>query len=412
VSLRHVRLRTRVRRASLLVNRRRAQAAVALGALLWIAAVAAAVLLGQSADRGPQAAPLPETVCAGPEIGVHSNLAFEGDPQRIATTVAAIHDLLGAQVVRESLLWNQVEPVEGRLDWSGTDSAIEELRSAGIEPLLVVLGSPSWANGVPATTPRQYLRVPPTGAALDTWLSRYSEFLALAVRRYHDYVRRWEIWNEPNLAAFWGPRPDPVTYRRVYETLRATILRVDPKAEVAVGGLASLTVARYPNIPGLAFLRRLTRTRPPIDNVAIHPYTTDDHPPDLQIPGENNFDDIARVHDQLVAEGVRASIWVTEWGWSSAAVGKRLQARYVDRSLAMLEHRYRFVRVATYFLDHDLPPLFLQGLLDEDLQPKPAALPFRRHADLAASRCHPSGAEQQRRRRHRVDPGRGSPAKL
>jgi hypothetical protein len=371
------------------VNAPRAQAAVALGALLWIAAVATAVvLLGKNANRGPQAVPLPETVCAGPEIGVHSTLAFEGDAQRRDATVTAIHEILGAQVVRDSLLWNQIEPVEGRLDWSRTDSLVEELRAAGIEPLLVIYGSPSWANGVPDSTPGQYLHVPPRGAAFDAWLAHYSDFLAAAVERYHDYVRRWEIWNEPNLAAFWRPQPDPDAYRHVYETLRATILRVDPTAEVAVGGLGGLSATSAPSIRGIAFLRRLTRTHPPIDNVAIHPYATGDHPPDLHFPGENNFDDIERVHDLLVAERERASIWVTEWGWSSATVGEIRQARYLNRSLAMLEHRYRFVRVATYFVDHDLPPEFFQGLLDENLKPKPAARVFRTHAERVADRCH------------------------
>jgi hypothetical protein len=251
----------------------------------------------------------------------------------------------------------------------------------------VVFGSPSWASGAPESRSGSYLYVPQRGAALDAWLRRYSDFLAAAVRRYHDFVRRWEIWNEPNLTAFWHPLPDPVAYRHVYETLRATILRVDPKAQVAVGGLAGLSVASAPSIPGLTFLRRLTRTRPPIDNVAIHPYTTDNHPPNLHIAGENNFDDIARVRNQLVAEGERASIWVTEWGWSSSAVGQQRQALYVDRSLAMLEHRYRFVRVATYFLDHDLPPRYFQGLLDDHLEPKPAARAFRIQAKRLAARC-------------------------
>jgi hypothetical protein len=371
------------------VNAPRAQAAVGLAGLLWIAAVAAAVVLvGKNANSGPQAVPLPESVCVGPEIGVHSTLAFEGDAQRREATVTAIQEFLHPQVVRDSLLWNQVEPVQGRRDWSRIDSVVEELRAAGIEPLLVVYGSPSWANGVPDSRPGYYLHVPPRGAALDAWLAHYSDFLAAAVGRYHDYVRRWEIWNEPNLAAFWRPRPDPVAYRHVYETLRATILRVDPAAEVAVGGLGGLSATSPPSIPGLAFLRRLTRTGTPIDNVAIHPYATGDHPPDLQIRGENNFDDIGRVHHQLAAEGVRASIWVTEWGWSSATVGESRQARYVNRSLAMLEHRYRFVRVATYFVDHDLPPEFFQGLLGRNLEPKPAARVFRTHAERLADRCH------------------------
>jgi hypothetical protein len=369
---------------------------VALGALLWLAAVAGAVLLPGSAGTGPEAPPLPGIECPGPEIGVNSTLAFDGDPEHRTDAVEAIHEFLHPQVVRESLLWSQIEPVEGRRDWSRADSVVEELRAAGIEPLLAVFGSPSWANGVPESIQGHYLHVPPQGAALDAWLDRYTDFLGAAVRRYHDYVHRWEIWNEPNLVDFWRPRPDPVAYRQVYQTLRATILRVDPTAEVAVGGLAGLSAASAPNVAGLAFLRRLTQTRPPIDNVAIHPYTTDDHPPDLDIPGENNFDDIARARNQLVAEGVRASIWVTEWGWSSSVVGEQRQALYVERSLAMLEHRYRFVNVATYFLDHDLPPRFFQGLLGEQLDPKPAALPFRAQAKRLAARCRPGGDRPQR----------------
>jgi polysaccharide biosynthesis protein PslG len=375
------------------VTGRRVQALVALGVLLWVSAVAVAVvLLIGNAAKGPQAPPLPETVCPGPQIGVHTSLAYEEVSERSVATVEAIHDVLGAQVARESLLWNQVEPSEGRFNWSRPDRTIEQLRSAGIEPLLVVMGSPSWANGVPQSRHGHHLYVPPGGAALDTWLARYSAFLAAAVRRYHDFVRRWEIWNEPNLAVFWRPRPDPVIYRLVYETLRATILRVDPTAEVAVGGLTDLSLTASQNIPGLEFLRRFVRTRPPIDNVAIHPYTTNDHPPDQHVPGENNFDDIARVRDQLVSDGERASIWVTEWGWSSAVVGEPLQARYVDRSLEMLEQRYRFVRVATYFLDHDLPPRYLQGLLDQQLEPKLAASAFRERAKRLAARCRSAPA--------------------
>jgi hypothetical protein len=360
---------------------------VAVASLLWIGAVVFATLLSNNASRGPQAVPLPRIACAGPEIGVHSTLAFDRDPEHRAETVAAIRRFLHPQVIRDGLLWNLIEPVEGRRNWRRTDSLVEELRAAGIEPLLVVSGSPSWANGVPESMPRHEFHVPPQGPALDAWLQDYTDFLAAAVQRYHDYVKRWEIWNEPNLVQFWGPRPDPVAYRKVYETLRATILRVDPTAEVAVGGLGGLTATSPPSIPGLKFLHRLTGTRPPIDAVAIHPYSTDDHPPWVHIPGENNFDNIQQVRDQLAADTARASIWVTEWGWSSADVGAGRQASYVKKSLEMLKHRYRFVRIATYFLDRDLPPLYFQGLLASNLEPKPAAFAFREAAERSAARC-------------------------
>jgi hypothetical protein len=372
---------------------RRDQAAVAVASLLWIGAVVVAAVLSNDRGRTPQAPPLPRIACAGPEIGVHSSLGFDGDPESRSETVEAIQRFLRPQVVRDSLLWSQVEPVEDRRDWRRPDSVVEELRAAGIEPLLVVSGSPSWANGVPESMPGHEFHVPPPGAALDTWLHEYADFLTAAVRRYHDYVRRWEIWNEPNLVQFWRPRPNPIPYRQVYETQRAAIHRVDPTSEVAIGCLGGLTATSPPSIPGLKFLHRVTRTRPPIDAVAIHPYATDNHPPWVHVPGENNFDNIQRAHDQLLADGERASIWVTEWGWSSAAVGERLQARYVARSLAMLEHRYRFVRVATYFLDHDLPPRFFQGLLDEQLRPKPAAVAFGEQARRFAARCHGGSVE-------------------
>jgi hypothetical protein len=251
----------------------------------------------------------------------------------------------------------------------------------------VVIGSPSWANGVPASNPRHYVYVPARGPALDGWLGQYANFLAAAVKRYHRYVRRWEIWNEPNLAATWRPRPDPAAYRQVYERLRATILSVDPKAQVAVGGLTELSVARSPDISGLAFLRSLIRSGAPIGNVAIHPYPSNDHPPGVHIPGQNNFDDIGRVHDLLVRNRVRASIWITELGWSSAIVGKERQAEYVDSSLTMLARRYPYVRLAIYFLDHDAPPTLFQGLLEQNLAPKPAAFAFHAHAAVAAAEC-------------------------
>jgi hypothetical protein len=330
--------------------------------------------------------PTPSRKCPGPAIGVYSTLAFEGEPQQQAE-VEAIHKTLHAQVVRVNLRWDGVEPTEGKFDWSVPDSAVKDLRAVGIQPLMVVIGSPWWANGVPLSRPGQPVHVPARAPAFEAWLDRYSNFLAAAVRRYKGLVTRWEIWNEPNLTTYWLPRPDPVAYRHLYEKLRATILSVEPQAQVAVGGLAALSVASPRDLSGLVFLRRLIRTEPLLDAVAIHPYTTNDHAPNAYVPHQNNFSDIERVHDQLRAAGYRIPIWVTEWGWSSATVGENRQARYVGESLRILEHRYRFVRVATYFLAHDLRPTVRSGLLNANLEPKPAARVFRAHAQRLAARC-------------------------
>lgn len=360
-----------------------------VAALVWLAAVGAAI--APWVDGGGEelsAAPLPDVVCDGLRLGVHSSLAFEGDDDRRSAVATAIDAHLHAQIVRDMLFWHQVEARRGERNWSRPDRVVEAVRDAGMEPLLVIAGSPSWASGVSPARSRAVYHVPQRGRALDAWLEHYTGFVAAAVARYRRVVKRWEVWNEPNLGLFWRPRPDPEAYRQVYERLRATILRVDPTAEVAVGGLGSLTLAHPDEFSGRRFLRRLVESRVPMDHVAIHPYATDDHAPDLHVPGESNFDDIGRIHAQLAEHGYSASIWVTEWGWSSATVGRARQAQYVDRSIDMLETRFPYVRVATHFVDHDRPPEYEHGLLDDDLEPKPAAAAFRRRADQASARCH------------------------
>ena len=359
-----------------------------VGALIWLAIVGAVVvsLLDEDVDdRDLEAPALEGPPCSTLTLGVHSTLGYETITERRETTVAAISEELEPQLVRDTLLWNRVEPSPGERDWASPDGAIEPLRAAGIEPLMVVLGSPPWANGAAAGEEGAQFHVPTEREALAVWLDRYSDFLAEAAKRYQGVVRRWEIWNEPNLVHFWKPRPDPRLFGVVYERLRETILQVDPDAEVAVGGLTSLTLATPPEIPGREFLRRLLLTGVPVDNVAIHPYTTENHSPAEHVPGENNFDDIAAIQAQLADTDV--GLWVTEWGWSSVAIGEALQAIYVDRSLTMLESRFPDVELATYFTDHDRPPEFFQGLLHADLGAKPAAASFERHASAAAARC-------------------------
>jgi polysaccharide biosynthesis protein PslG len=361
--------------------------------VLWVAAVGGALILLIGGDEERQvvdAPPLPRAECPSPALGVHATLAFERDPARRTASIVAIKNALQAQIVRDSLLWHQIEPTEGRRDWSRLDSIVAQLRERDIEPLLVVVGSPSWANGIPSSVSGHHLQVPPPGPRFEQWLDRYAEFVAEAVRRYRTSVRRWELWNEPNLARFWRPAPDVEAYRRLYVRLRQTILDVDPDALVAVGGITNLTVSPPPDRVGVEFLREFLSTRPPVDHVAIHPYMTRDHPPGVHVEGQNNFDDIERVREELVAQGEQAPLWVTEWGWSSAVVGEDAQARFVDASLTRLE-QLPYVRVATYFADHDKPPEFLHGLLRADLQPKRAAVPFRRHAQRLAAGCRPAG---------------------
>ena len=118
--------------------------------------------------------------------------------------------------------------------------------------------------------------------------------------------------------------------------------------------------------------------------MAIHPYAGQGQSPDAHVAWENNFDDIAMIRQHLVRAGKPVPIWVTEWGWSSTAVGPAKQATYVGKSLDLLRTTYPYVTVATYFLDYDRGTMYQQGLFDSSFRPKPAAAAFSRFMQSVA----------------------------
>jgi hypothetical protein len=316
-----------------------------------------------------------------PEYGLHQDLTFDGYAWRRDQAIG-LASSVHAQISRNSLLWAKIEPTQGALDWTIPDAVVQGLSAKRIEPLFVLYGSPSWVNGTDPATPDASLYVPPAGQSFEVWLDRYATFVRLAVQRYHGSVHKWEIWNEPNERYFWKPRPDVALYSRFYTRIRDTILRVDPGAQVAIGGLAGLCCSV--DIPGVSFLDQLLAQKIPIDIVAIHPYAGKGQSPDAHVASENNFDDIAMIRQHLVRAGKPVPIWVTEWGWSSTAVGQAKQATYVGKSLDLLRTAYPYVTVATYFLDYDRGTTYQQGLFDSSFRPKPAAAAFSRFMQSVA----------------------------
>ena len=347
----------------------------------------------QGADA-PQAAPriksavggmvLLTLACAGAfqpraadatEFGVHMDLTYNGDEARRRAAVAAARNVLHASISRNSFPWFLIEPREGAKDWSRIDSVLAELEAAHIAPLFTVYGSPAWASGVSTDSNDWELEVPQDPAAFERWIRAYSDFMREAVRRYRGRVRYWEIGNEPNERFFWRPAPDVKQYARWFSAIHDAIRSEDPGARVAIGGVTGLTASCC--IPGKEFLRDLFRDRQlEFDAVAVHPYTSG--APDDRRPYSTSFDDIQEIRDQLTAIGRAVPIWITEWGWSSQTFGEKMQADWIERSLEMIRDRFTFVELATVFLDYDRPPQFKEGLLDENLAPKPAGLRFGR----------------------------------
>ena len=313
----------------------------------------------------PPPPPPPPPPSSSTLYGVHQDLVYFGGSSSTGRIQAARN--IGARVSRSSFLWNSIERQKGVFDWSQTDSIVNQLRSAGIEPVFYPINAPSWANG--SGDP---VEIPQDPAAFDRFVEDYADFVRAAASRYRGV--RWEVWNEPNEQYFWHPSPSNADqYTKLYNAARAAILDADPSAKVAVGGITGLVNGCC--VPGRTFLQQMIDAGADIDYVGIHPY--DGGAPDVDVSWDSNFTDIGRIREFLDANGESdAELWVTEYGWGGA-LSQSTIASYVTKSLEMLRTQYPYVTVVTYFFDIDTPDYPNFGLCDSSMQPKPAGIAFR-----------------------------------
>jgi len=250
--------------------------------------------------------PPPEQVQdrGGPlRIGVH---ARELTPEQANRVVRG-----GARLIRTTLQWGEVEPERGRgYDWHSYDRLMTITAARGLGFLPVLIGSPAWAAPASAQPPSQHA------------MPAYLHFVRSAVRRYgpggefwrmhpdldRKPIKAWQVWNEPNLPAFWAD-PDPDAYVRMLRAVSSTIRGEDPDATIVLAGMPR-SVVTYPIDEYLADLYEIPRFARLFDAVAVHAYAGD-------VAGLTSVvDDTRELMDR--AGDAAKPIWVTEFGWASA----------------------------------------------------------------------------------------------
>jgi hypothetical protein len=114
----------------------------------------------------------------------------------------------GAQWLRASITWGSIELSPGVYNWTGTDRVVQGALARGMSVVAVISSAPGWDRKPGCRTDECAPNDP----------APYAAFVRVAVQRYAPLgVHAWEIWNEPNHVAFWGPRPDPVAYTDLLE---------------------------------------------------------------------------------------------------------------------------------------------------------------------------------------------------
>lgn len=129
-------------------------------------------------------------------------------------------------------------------------------------------------------------------------------------------MKRYEIWNEPNLNYYWCPTPQPETYAEYLSAAEQELSSIDPAVEVISGGLP-LTSGRAPNSAvepryfWKAMFKQVPSLKSRLAGIGIHAYAF--------VPIAKQLDVIAEFRKQLREAGGPDSLpmTITETGWPS-----------------------------------------------------------------------------------------------
>ncbi len=262
----------------------------------------------------------------------------------------------GVKWSREDLSWSRIEPQKGHFDWAFYDNLVACAKRNGISVYAIVGYWTPWT--------RPYT---------DEGVNDYVAYLRKLVEHYKNDIHQWEIWNEPNIFFWQGPRE---LYATLLTRSYAAIKEIDSKADVL--GLSTAGI-------DYRFIEQMLALKAPFDVLTIHPYRS-------VLADQAFINDLKRVSDLVrLPDGRRRPVWLTEMGWATHvphnALGQdfqpntqRAQAEYIARSY--LCAIVSGVEPRTFWYDFrndgDNPLNFKHnmGIIYRDFRPKPAYVAF------------------------------------
>lgn len=312
-----------------------------LAALILVAAVALTVL---PREAGAATRPF-ETGISG--VGDYNPLSFQRTRETGASFVRLVVDWPDIAPKNRPASWQPDNPADSHYNWSYLDAGVTEAVQAGLNPVLLVDGAPTWAQ---RCTPPPGLQAT---ALCDPDPAALASFASAAARRYSGgfgglpRVQYWQGLNEPNLTLFFFPQLNtegkalsPGLYRALINSFYSAVKAVDPSNLVLAAGLGPTELRGY-NIGPMRFTRELlcmkgdahpkpNRNKACVGGVHfdifdIHPYTTggpthEGQPNDVQMGDLPKLQRLLKAADKagrIRGQFRRTPLWITEFSWDS-----------------------------------------------------------------------------------------------
>lgn len=175
----------------------------------------------------------------------------------------------GAEYVRETLDWSQIEQSEGSYNWNTSipyASVFASEKNAGLKVVAVLSGGPTYFSGDSTA-----------------FLVRWANFVQSAVDNLGSQVDVWEIGTEVNsstgMSAFLTPStptakttPDPALYAKMLIVAEKIIKAANPNDEVWMGSLVSANASNCAVNP-LTFLLNVNGSKgfDAVDSIQFEP---------------------------------------------------------------------------------------------------------------------------------------------
>jgi hypothetical protein len=322
-------------------------------------------------------------------------------------------DLLAStntKVTRLDVFWDRIAPVkpaaprnpaDPAYDWAQLDATIRGLDARGIVPILSFYATPRWAS--PSGRRNAPPRLADAGRFAHALTRRYRGDFAPAGQLPLPRVRRFEVWNEPNLPFFYSPQCRKVGRRIIRTAARrySALLRVAyreiktaSRDTTVIGGVtgpassSSRTCGPDASTSALDFLAVMAREKPPLDAYSQHIYPIGSPATASFFPSWRTIKRLERAVDR-VRRGI--PIHVTETGYHTSYnrfhryfVSEAQQASWLAQTYRVASRRPRIGAVVWFNLRDN--PFWTGGLLRGDFTRKPS---FARFSRIATSQPPP-----------------------
>ena len=225
---------------------------------------------------------------------------------------------LGIGWLRFDISWEEIQPKDSvHFRWNGVDRIVSVANEYNLK-LLPILGyTPKWARLAECAN---------NDKCAPANIDQFGIFAREVAKRYSSQgVHIWEIWNEPNLKAFWKPEANVFLYAELLKESYISIKSVDSSAIVITGGLGP-SDTKEGNIAPRDFLNQLYQynAKTYFDAVGYHPYSFPATP--SMVKSWSGWSQMADTKPSLRsimrANGDEAkAIWITEIGAPTGGAG-------------------------------------------------------------------------------------------